>query len=105
TAAEFADDLGRWLAQRPVRARPQSWRYRSAKFIRRRRASAILVAAGIVLGAIWVGTIVIDRSRMRVALAEATNNAERAELVTNFAVGLFEANGRGPAYSDSVSAR
>lgn len=105
TAPEFADDVRRWLEHQPVRARPQSWRYRSGKFLRRRRGSVILTAAAIVVGGSWLGTIVTDRSRLRLAVAEATNNAERADLVTNFAIGLFEASGRGPAYADSVSAR
>lgn len=105
TAAEFAEDVRRWLDHKPVRARANSWRYRSAKFLQRNRGSALLVVAGFLLSGIWLGTIVNDRSRLRVALTQATNNAERAELVTDFAVGLFESSGRGPAYADSVSVR
>ena len=52
----FADDLGRYLKHQPISARPDSIRYRAAKFIRRNRMglsavtlalSAILAASGV----------------------------------------------------------
>lgn len=59
TAAAFADDIERHLRGEPVLARPPSWRYRGAKFLRRNRwplaaAAAVVVAlsAGLAL-ALW----------------------------------------------------
>ncbi len=51
--AAFADDLRRFLAQRPVRARPDTVGYRASKFMRRNRlgvAAAALVVTALVVG-------------------------------------------------------
>ena len=72
TAAAFADDLERWLAEEPVRARPDSRGYRMRKFIARNR---LPVAAGatIVL-ALTVG--------LGVALWQAQTAREQAQRAT-----------------------
>jgi eukaryotic-like serine/threonine-protein kinase len=52
----------------------------------------------------YVTMVVMDRARVRDALAEATASAYKAEQVTDFAVGMFDAGGaRGTV--DSLSAR
>jgi serine/threonine-protein kinase len=107
TVSAFADDLSRWLRHLPVHARPQSVTYRARKFARRNRGSVALGVAAIVLSGLYVATMARDRIRLQRALDEATINAQRAERVSDFTVGLFEATGaaHGPAYADSVSAR
>jgi eukaryotic-like serine/threonine-protein kinase len=108
TAAALADDLTRWLHHKPVLARPQSWTYRARKFVRRHRIPLALGAASLMLAVAYVATALNDRAHLQRALGEATTNAQRAEHVTDFAVGLFEATGGargGPAYADSLSAR
>jgi serine/threonine-protein kinase len=53
SAAAFADDLRRYLADQPVAARPDTWRYRAGKFVRRHRwgvAASSFVAASLVAG-------------------------------------------------------
>lgn len=51
SATAFADDLSRHLANRPVAARPDAFRYRAVKFLRRNRVvvalSSLAVAAAI----------------------------------------------------------
>ena len=37
SVAAFAEDLRRWLADEPVSARADTWRYRAGKFVRRHR--------------------------------------------------------------------
>ncbi len=49
SAQELAEDLGRFLDGQPVKARPDSWLYRSGKFLRRHRIASALVALSIVL--------------------------------------------------------
>ncbi|MBL0172104.1 MAG: serine/threonine protein kinase [Gemmatimonadaceae bacterium] len=62
TAAAMADDLRRWLNHEPVAARPDSWSYRAAKFVRRYRAGvAIAVAVG---AALTTATVVSVRQRL-----------------------------------------
>lgn len=49
----FSDDLRRYLAQRPVRARPATFGYRASKFIARNRtglAAAVLVSVAAIAG-------------------------------------------------------
>ncbi len=60
TAQELADDLRRWLEDRPIQARPPSWRQVAAKWARRHRpavwAGAVLLVALAFLGglnAVW----------------------------------------------------
>jgi len=105
TAGAFADDLSRWLAHEPVSARPQSLGYRVRKFTRRHRGGVVAAAAVLGLSAVYLAVVMRDRARLQAALAESETNAARAEQVTDFAVGLFEARGGGAAYADSTSAR
>ncbi len=42
SAQGLADDIDAYLKQLPIRARPESWRYRSGKFIRRNRVAVAL---------------------------------------------------------------
>jgi hypothetical protein len=59
TAADLADDLQRFLAGEPVRARPTSTWERAVKWARRRPAAAALVGVGtlalVALLAVWAG--------------------------------------------------
>ena len=105
TAAEFSADLQRWLQHEPVSARADSLGYRARRFIRRHRAAMAGAAMVVLATAGYLGMVIVDRDRVRRALAEATTNARKAEQVTDFAVGLFEATGGGPAYADTLSAR
>lgn len=53
SAKDLADDLARHLRGEPVTARPDTWSYRSAKFVRRHRggvAAAAVVAAALLIG-------------------------------------------------------
>jgi tetratricopeptide (TPR) repeat protein len=58
----LADDLRRYLAQRPVRARPDTFGYRASKFIRRNK---LAVAGGFVVVAILCGGIIATNRAAR----------------------------------------
>jgi serine/threonine-protein kinase len=105
TVGAFAADLRRWLHYEPVTARANSMAHRTRLLLRRHRLAALAAAAGGMLLAAYVATVVMDRGRVRRALAEATNNAQRAEQVTDFAVGMFDANGTGRGALDSLTVR
>ena len=49
SAALLADDLRRYLSNEPVQARPQTWRYRALKFVRRNQSEVIAAAVLFVL--------------------------------------------------------
>jgi serine/threonine-protein kinase len=92
TSAEaLADDVCRHLAGHPVLARRDTAVYVAAKFVRRHRlavAAATVVTLSLVLGLIgtaWQATVAAhERDRARV-------EAERAQAVKEFLVGLFQA--------------
>ena len=68
---EFAEDIENYLADRPVRATPDSWSYRSGRFLRRNTIASI--AAGLALTAVAAGT--------GFSLYEARQAQKRAEEV------------------------
>jgi serine/threonine protein kinase len=82
TAAELADDLGRFLEDRPVRAKRPSAGERLAKWARRHRAVVAAAAAGLVLAvaALLVSSVLLWRAneRREEALRQATAQEEEA---------------------------
>jgi serine/threonine-protein kinase len=92
------DDLHRHLDGRPIHARPSTWRYRAAKFVRRHRlgvAAAALVLVSLISG--LVGTA----WQARVASREA----RRADRVRQFVVELFHVSDPDQSRGDSITAR
>ena len=85
SARDLADDVQRHLDAHPVRARPDSWGYRSSRFVRRNRVGVSALAALFVM----VSAFGVDRARQarETALALA-----RAEQVTGFLVSLFQSS-------------
>ncbi len=51
SAEQMAEDLGRFLDHRPVRARPETVVYRLGKWVRRNRLAAALAVAGVLFAA------------------------------------------------------
>jgi eukaryotic-like serine/threonine-protein kinase len=91
SVGELDDDVARFLASEPVRARPASAWYRFAKFVKRHRgsfgagvAAALAVIASLVFAVIQ---LIEARDKQRLAAAEA----ERAGAVSMFLVKLFTA--------------
>jgi serine/threonine-protein kinase len=89
SAGELADDVERWVAGEPVRARPDSLAYRAARFVARHR---LAVAAGAVAAAALVALTLYATARTREAERErraAAHEATRAEAVVDLVVELF----------------
>jgi serine/threonine-protein kinase len=82
TAAAFADDLGRWLDQRPVRAQRSSGWYRARRFLARHRFRVIAGTAAIVL--LLAGSAAVLRQRHL-----AGEDAARAETVKAFVLSII----------------
>lgn len=94
----FADDVRRFLGRRPVRARPDAWSYRSARFLRRHAvatAAALLVALSLVAG--LAGTA----WQARAAAREATKASEISAFLTS----LFELSDPDVSNGERVTAR
>jgi len=101
---DFADDIRRYLSRRPVLARRQTTSYRLRRFARRHRAAVISGAAVLALVGVYAGTVLADRTRIRRALVEAQAGTRKAEQVTDFMLGLFEAAEGGQSLHDTVTA-
>jgi len=90
TAAAFADDLKKYLAHEPVGARPDSFVYRSRKFLRR-NAAVMIVSAVVVL--LLTATAVFAVRQMYDARLQRDNaqyEARRAEASSEFMSLVFE---------------
>jgi serine/threonine-protein kinase len=82
TAAAFADDMERWLDQRPVRAQRGSGWYRARRFVGRHRLQ--FVAGSMAMLAMLVGGSVILWQRH-----VAGEDAARANSVRNFVLAII----------------
>lgn len=78
TAAELADDLARWLAGEPIVARPVRMMERLARWARRHPTTVWVSAAvaTVVLAAVWISTLAIQRERTNSAEARLRSEAE-----------------------------
>jgi non-specific serine/threonine protein kinase/serine/threonine-protein kinase len=111
SSRELASDVGRYLRNEPVTARPPSVSYRARKFVRRNRAAVLGAAAAFVL--IVAGTIASSIGLVRANRAEAAATAQgeiaRLEAATaneasSFLVDLFSYANPGRAGQPDVPA-
>jgi len=79
----LADDVRRYLKQRPVRARSDSWLYRTEKFVRRHRVA--VAAAAILAVGLATFAVVARRQEARITREAARTAAQRdqASAVTH----------------------
>ena len=80
----FRDDLNRYLKHEPIAARPDSFRYRAGKFVRRNRVAASLAALAAALLMAGVAGILIQTRAARVQADFALRQLARAEAVNDF---------------------
>ena len=98
TAAELADDVRNYLADRPLLAGPESNAYRLRKFLRRNRgpvAAATAVMIAVITGGVVATALAVklnrtadalrgEQSRTLAALREAENANDTSKAVINF---------------------
>jgi serine/threonine protein kinase/tetratricopeptide (TPR) repeat protein len=109
---QLADDLQRYLEGKPVLARPDTWTYRTGKFVRRHAvgvgvaaAAAILLVTFAVVMAVQSARIARERDRALVAEQRARTEAETAQQVSTFLSGLFRSSDPNNARGATLTAR
>ena len=98
SAADLADDLGRYLDGRPVEARPDSLAYVAGRFVRRHRATVAAGAVALAALVVGFGVAVVSLADEREARAEAEAAATRATEAAGLLAGLFQT--ANPDYAD-----
>ncbi|HEX5124277.1 MAG TPA: tetratricopeptide repeat protein, partial [Rhodanobacteraceae bacterium] len=101
----LSDDVGNWLAGRPLDAAPDSVAYRTRKFVARHRYAVLAAAiAAVVLGA-FVWRLDAQTHRALAAEAHAEREAQGTRRSRDFLVSLFEAAAPDNALGHALSAR
>jgi eukaryotic-like serine/threonine-protein kinase len=98
TPAELAADLGRYLRNEPVIARPASAAYRTKKYVQRHKFG-VAAAATVVLLLIAFGVM------QAIELRRITRERDRADRVTKFMTGMFKVSNPSEARGNAVTAR
>jgi eukaryotic-like serine/threonine-protein kinase len=105
SAEALAEDIRRHLGGHPVQARRDTIAYVAAKFVRRHKvgvAAAAVATLSLLLGLVgttWQATVAArERDRTRA-------EAERAEKVKEFLVGLFKASDPAESKGETITAR
>jgi tetratricopeptide (TPR) repeat protein len=102
SAAALADDLGRFLASRPIRARPDSRGYRFAKLVVRHRLPVAVAAVGLAALLAGLGMALWQAHVARLAAQRADHEAQRTERVKSFVLSVFRQSD--PSQSESATA-
>jgi eukaryotic-like serine/threonine-protein kinase len=105
SVSALAADLGRYLRNEPISARPDSVRYRATKFVRRHRLAVVLATLVVLASAAGlVGTLLQARTARQqrdVALRER----DRATRITEFMTSMFKVSDPSEARGNSITAR
>ncbi|UXI66718.1 serine/threonine-protein kinase [Tahibacter amnicola] len=86
----LSEDLRRYLRGRPILAAPDSWSYRTRKFLSRHPVAMAMVAAAIVSVSVATWRLAAERDRALRAEAEARRESATSRHVVDYLVALFE---------------
>ncbi len=101
----LADDLQRYLRQEPIAARPDTFGYRAAKFVRRNRTAVALSALAFLAVISGVtGTLLQARAARRQRDA-AVRERDRATRITGFMTNMFKLSDPNEARGNTITVR
>ena len=98
TPSELAADIGRYLRNEPVIARPASAAYRARKYIRRHRLGVAVAGAGVLLLAGFAIAQALEVRRI-------TRERDRADRITQFMTGMFRMSNPSEARGATITAQ
>jgi serine/threonine protein kinase len=96
--SELATDIGRYLRNEPVLARPASKAYRTKKYIQRHKFG---VAAATAMALLLIAFAVMQTIQLR----RITRERDRADRVTKFMAGMFKVSNPSEARGNDIRAR
>ena len=105
SACELAEDTRRYLAGRPVLARPDSVWYRASKFVARHRASVAAAVAVVLMLITGLAFSVWQAREARLASERAEIAKRQSDDVASFLLNLFQASDPNNALGDTLAAR
>ena len=105
TPLELAADIGRYLRNEPVVARPASAAYRARKYMRRHRIGVALTAITVLLVIVFGVAQAIQLQRTTRERDRANRERDRARLVTDFMAKMFQVSDPSEARGNSIKAR
>jgi serine/threonine-protein kinase len=102
SAGQLLEEINRFENNIPLLARKGTLKYRAFKFLKRHKAGTTFTAIIVLMITLFAGfyTFKIDKERL-----QAQAEAAKAESVTSFLIGLFEASNPTEARGDTISAR
>lgn len=89
TVDALAQDVDRFLASRPVRARPATIRYRLGRFLTRHRSAVVLGAASVAVLVSFTIVTVLQARRIQAEAVAAITERDRAARVNGFLLNMF----------------
>jgi non-specific serine/threonine protein kinase/serine/threonine-protein kinase len=98
TPSELAADLGRYMRNEPVTARPASAGYRLRKYARRHRVGVTL-AAGMAM--LLAGFVAVQAASLR----RITRERDRANRITDFMTNMFDMADPSKSRGNTITAR
>ncbi|MBL8301082.1 MAG: serine/threonine protein kinase [Rhodanobacteraceae bacterium] len=90
SARDFIDDLQRWQHHRPVLARPETWGYRAARFVRRHAWAVAASTVIFLLTAAYALTVSLQARAITLQRDRAQAEAQKADRVKSLILRLFE---------------
>ena len=105
SAAALADDIQRHRDGLPIGARPDTWGYRTRKFVRRNRAwvaAAVIACLGL---ASTTGATLIQSARVAREADRVRKERDKALEVRGFLLEMFGATGAGQAVGETVTVK
>ncbi len=90
SVVEMAEDVRRHLEGRPIVARPESRLYRGRKFLQRHPWVTPVAAGATIMLGMYIGTLIRHGQQLQSERNAARVEAERADALQQFLVGLFE---------------
>lgn len=105
TVSGLMDDVRSYLSGLPVSAQPDSMGYRLRKFVRRNRVSVGFASVLTATTLVFVVALVVQQAETASERDRAQAEATKAEEVTDFLVGLFDAADPAQSKGADITAR